>query len=274
MIPTYKKTDVILKAENVSLQLDDNLILRDINVNIRDIVRPDCTQGQIVGFLGPSGIGKTKFFEILAGILKPTSGNVFLNKEMIPVEMGLVGVVQQNYPLFDHRTIYGNLNIAAKRKYPNKKERKERVDDMLNRFGLLDKKDYYPIQLSGGQRQRIAISQQILCSNHFLLMDEPFSGLDMNMIKEVSKLIVEVADMDELNTVIIVSHDISSTASISDTLWLMGRDRDQDKKLIPGARVKYKFDLIERGLAWHEKVEEMVEFHNLLNEIRSLFPTL
>jgi polar amino acid transport system ATP-binding protein/sulfate transport system ATP-binding protein len=270
----YQKTKTILKTENISLTLGDTHILRDINIEIKDIVRPDCIQGQIVGLLGPSGIGKTKFFEVLAGILKPTTGNVLINETLEPVKLGKVGVVQQNYPLFEHRTIYGNLEIAARNKLTDKNERKTKINEILDRFGLFNRSSYYPAQLSGGQRQRIAIAQQILCANHFLLMDEPFSGLDINMIKEVSKTIVEVANMDELNTIIIVSHDMPSTAAISDTLLLFGRDRNEKGELIPGARIKYEFDLIERGLAWKHDIEKTMEFQQLIVELRTIFPTL
>lgn len=291
----YEKKEVILKVENVSLKYGNNQILKDINVEVKNIVRPGMSQGQIIGFIGPSGIGKTKFFELLSGIIpidfektpsekilekyenndeKLAIGNVKLGVELSPVKIGRVGVIQQNYPLFEHRTVYGNLNVAASVKFKNKTEREDRINDLLTRFDLVSKKNLYPAQLSGGQKQRVAIAQQILCSNNFLLMDEPFSGLDPNMIKKVSNLIVEVANMHELNTIIIVSHDIPSTAAIADTLWVMGRDRDATGKIIPGAKIKYEYDLIERNLAWHPEIKKMPAFHSLCDELDSLFVNL
>lgn len=275
---TYEKKEIILKVENVSLKLGDNQILKDVNVEIKDIVRPGVTQGQIVGFLGPSGIGKTKFFEILSGIIpinnENACGSVLIGEKLEPVKIGQVGVVQQNYPLFNHRTIYKNMDIAASTKTSDAKERKDRIEDILTRFDLIKRKDFYPAQLSGGQKQRAAIAQQILCSNNFLLMDEPFSGLDINMVAKVSNLIVEVANMHELNTVILVSHDIISTAAISDTLWVMGRDRDEQNNIIPGSKIKHQFDLMERGLAWQKGIESSSSFHALIDEIRAMFPNL
>ena len=274
----YEKKETILKVENVSLELGGTKILRDINIEIKDVVRPGMSQGQIIGFLGPSGIGKTKFFEILSGIIpidnKSAKGQVLIGEKLEPVKLGKVGVVQQNYPLFEHRTIYKNLDIAAKLKYKNKSERADRVNDVMTRFDLDKRKDFYPIQLSGGQRQRAAIAQQILCSNNFLLMDEPFSGLDPIMIKKVSGLIIEVANMHELNTIIIVSHDILSTAAISDTLWVMGRDCNEKGEVIPGAKIKYEYDLMQRGLAWRPNIETTPEFHSLCDELKGLFPSL
>jgi polar amino acid transport system ATP-binding protein/sulfate transport system ATP-binding protein len=269
--PIHSKNECILKIDNVSLTLGGNRILDQVNAQVKNIVRPGMTQGQIVGFLGPSGVGKTKLFEIMAGLLKPTAGNVYIGQDQKPVSAGRMGVVQQNYPLFNHRTVMGNLEIAAKKNITSAGERKERIMAMLDRFHLRQHANVYPAQLSGGQKQRIAIAQQLLCSENFLLMDEPFSGLDINMVEEVSEMIGEIANMHEHNTIIIVSHDIVSTAAIADTLWIMGRDRDAQNNIIPGAKIKHTFDLIERGLAWQPDIKKMPAFNSLINEVRDLF---
>ncbi len=271
----YEKKDVILEIDRVSLTLGDNLILRDVSVQIQDIVRPGTTQGQIVGFLGPSGVGKTKLFEVMAGLLPPTTGTVRLGLPLEPVQVGKVGVVQQNYPLFNHRTVLGNLLVAMQRSPqtpPN--HHRSKAMELLEKFGLAAKANAYPAQLSGGQRQRVAIAQQLACSERFLLLDEPFSGLDPNMVDEVSRMLVEVANLDELNTIVIVSHDIASTAAISDTLWVMGRDRDAKGHLVPGAYIKHVYDLIERDLCWHENLLDNAQFLDLIREVRGLFQGL
>src|SRR5204862_7161014 len=118
----------------------------------------------------------------------------------------------------------------------------------LQRFTLEARAGLYPCQLSGGQRQRVAIAQQFLCSEHFVLMDEPFSGLDLIAVDKVSTMIREVANSDEMNTVIVVTHDIQAAVTVADTIWLLGRDRDAEGKIIPGARVKATYYLVERGL--------------------------
>jgi ABC-type nitrate/sulfonate/bicarbonate transport system ATPase subunit len=266
-----QRTNVILKADNISLNLGGNLILRDLSVEISDVVRPGVSTGQVVGFLGPSGVGKTKFFEILAGLLKPNTGQVQLGHPLQPVQVGMVGVVQQNYPLFSHRTVEGNLMLAARKRYTNAGEATDRMRDLMGRFHMADKLGLYPAQLSGGQRQRVAIAQQLLCSEHFLLLDEPFSGLDILMIEEVSEMIGEIAHAHELNTIIIVSHDIVATASVSDTLWLMGRDRDADGRIIPGARIRHTYDLVAMDLCWDRQLLAKPAFQTLVNDIRAKF---
>ncbi|WP_199538215.1 ATP-binding cassette domain-containing protein [Emticicia sp. C21] len=270
----YSYKDTILKVDNVNLTLGDKVILENVNAEVRDATRPGSVKGQIVGFLGPSGIGKTKLFEIMAGLLKPTSGNVYYGPDKEPAHPGCTGVVQQNYPLFMHRTVLGNLEIAAVKNYKNADERKTRIFSLLDRFKLRPYQDSYPAQLSGGQKQRVAIAQQLLCTDNFLLMDEPFSGLDINMVEEVSEMIVEIANMNEHNTIIIVSHDIVSTAAIADNLWLMGREKDKDGNPTSGSKIKYTFDLLERGLAWREDIRKIPEFTEMINEIRDLFHNL
>ena len=274
MVP-YEKKEVILDLDKVSLTLGGNPILRDLSAQVKNITRPDLIQGQIVGFLGPSGVGKTKLFEIMAGLLQPTSGTVRLGHPLEPVQVGKVGVVQQNYPLFQHRTVWGNLMVAAARNPElSAKDRPDKVKSILQRFGLQPQREHYPAQLSGGQRQRVAIAQQLICDGTFLLLDEPFSGLDVNMVHEVSDMLIEISNQEELNTIIVVSHDIQATAAISDTLWVMGRDRTPNGKVVAGAYIKHVYDLIERELCWHEHIHDAPAFADLIKEVRGLFPTL
>jgi polar amino acid transport system ATP-binding protein/sulfate transport system ATP-binding protein len=270
----YSIGDPIIQVKNVSLKLGGNQILRDLSFDILDILRTGSTTGQIVGLLGPSGIGKTQLFRILAGLNKPDSGEVLVGHPGKPVERGMVGVVAQHYPLFEHRTIWSNLMVAGAHSGKPQADRERRANDLLDRFKLLDRKDHYPAQLSGGQRQRIAIGQQIMCSEQFLLMDEPFSGLDCVALDAVQELINEVTHSHELNTTIIVSHDISAVCEIADQVILLGREPDENGKQIPGAKVMAKYDLGDMGLAWRKGITADPDFHRLLEEIRQRFPLL
>jgi polar amino acid transport system ATP-binding protein/sulfate transport system ATP-binding protein len=270
----YEMKGTILKAEKVSVALDGCPVLRDVSFEIRDIVRPDTIAGQVVGLLGPSGIGKTTLFRILAGLDAPDSGRVTLGDDAKPIERGMVGVVAQSYPLFPNRTVLGNLVVAGKQAGLSRAQAEEKAVGFLKRFDLADKGKHYPPQLSGGQRQRVAIAQQFMCSEHLLLLDEPFSGLDPMAIDNVASLLNEVACMDELNTIIVVTHDIAAALEVADTIWLMGRDRDKDGKVIPGARIQESYNLIERGLAWRDGIATTPEFVLTMREIRARFPSL
>ena len=274
MPPSYKYADPILKVDNVSLSYDDKVILREVNAEIRDVVREGCVQGQVVGFLGPSGIGKTQLFRIIAGLNHPTSGQVLCGAAMTPVQPGMVGVVAQSYPLFENRTIFSNLMLAARQREKTRDAAHEKVMGYLRRLDMEDKASQYPAQISGGQRQRIAIAQQLLCSDHFLLMDEPFSGLDVVMEAKVCELIIEIAGLDELNTIIVVTHDVTAAATVSDHMWLMGRDRDEKGEIIPGARIQETYDLIERDLCWHPDITSSPRFVEFVTEVKERFKTL
>ena len=125
--------------------------------------------------------------------------------------------------------------------------------------------------LSDGQRQRATIAQQLLCSEHFIILDEPFSGLDITMIDEVKKITLEVTALDELNTVVIVSHDLSTTIAISDTLWLLAPERDAAGQPLPGATInqKHQYNLAQMGLAWQPGIEAQPAFVELIQHLKN-----
>ncbi len=270
----YSLGSTLLRVEGVSLKLGGSLILRDVDLEVKDLRRPGRVCGQVVGLLGPSGIGKTRLFRLLAGLDEPSTGRVLIGAKAAPVERGMVGVVAQRYPLFSNRTVLGNLVVAGRQAGLSGDEAREKATQLLKRFCLEDRAGHYPAQLSGGQQQRVAIAQQFLCSEHFLLLDEPFSGLDPNAVDAVSELLVEVANLHELNTIIVVTHDISAAIQVADTLWLLGRDRDAKGQIIPGARIQGTYNLIERGLAWRKGITTTPEFLDLLREIVARFPSL
>ena len=270
----YEYRETLLKVENVTKSLGGVPILRDLNLEVKNVYRPGLTQGQVVGLLGPSGMGKTTLFRLLAGLDSPDSGSILVEEQGKPVERGMVGVVAQNYPLFAHRTVLGNLVIAGRTAGLSPAEATQKAHTLLKRFGVAEHAKKYPAQLSGGQRQRVAISQQFMCSDHFLLMDEPFSGLDLLAVQRVIGFIKEMALSDELKTFILVTHDVESAMEVADTLWLMGRDRDAQGNILPGARIQASYDLIERGLAWQEDVTAQPAFQETLREIRDIFPRL
>jgi ABC-type nitrate/sulfonate/bicarbonate transport system ATPase subunit len=261
----YKKEEVILKVENVHLNFD-RPILREINFEVHNITRPNLQQGQVVSLIGRSGIGKTQLFKILSGIMPPTSGSVKIGSSLNPVVEGQVGIVPQNYILFNHRTILDNLKLGL-RGSTNKLSEDQKIE-LINRhtekFGLTEHLKKYPLQLSGGQRQRVSIIQQILTGNKFILLDEPFSGLDPVIKDKVIELLVSISELDELNTLIIVSHDLENSLAISDTAFILAaKEKDQ------GATITETIDLIEMGLAWNPEVKRDKNFIELVAQMKN-----
>lgn len=269
----YEKKGALITLKDVSLSFKDKPILRGVNAEVHDIVRPGCVTGQVVGILGPSGVGKTQLSRIMTGLQEPTSGSVLVGTDHKPVTAGLVGYVAQNYPLLRHRSVLGNLLVAASRSGLNDKDAHDKAMGYLKMFDLEDKWSAYPSQLSGGQRQRVAIAQQLLCSEHYLILDEPTTGLDPIMRDKVCDFVRKVASISEENSILVISHDIASVLTMADTLWVLGRQRDEQGNSL-GATIVQTYDLIERGIAWQENPATLPAFQELQREIRALFEKL
>ena len=265
--------DVLFKIKNVGLRLGGNLILENLSFDIIDRVRPDKTTGQIVALLGPSGVGKTRLLRVMAGLDEADTGDVYDGKDQ-PLLAGHVGVVFQNYILLRHRTVLGNLVTAGVMNGMGRTEARDKSAQLLARFGLGERATFYPVQLSGGQRQRVAIAQQLVSQKQLLLMDEPFSGLDPAALDEVIKLLIQVRDMDELNTLFIVTHDIRTALTVADTVLMLGRDRTSDGKISSGAHIREKIDMVELGLAYRDDLETDPKFLDLERRIKAQFTKL
>jgi ABC-type branched-subunit amino acid transport system ATPase component len=258
----YKKEQLILSVNNVSLTYDERPILRDINMQVHNVTRPGFTQGQIIAICGRSGCGKTSLFKLLSGYNKSTSGEIKVGEDQHDVKTGEMGVVPQDYPLFNHRTIMSNLSLALTSL--KGKEKTDIINQYAEHFELSDQLEKYPCDLSGGQRQRVSILQQVLAGNKFILLDEPFSGLDTIMKDKVVDLLVKVSNLDEMNTLVVVSHDIESSCAIADTVFVLA-NKDNT-----GSTVVKTYDLLEEGLAYKEGIKEIPRFREILSEIKSL----
>lgn len=259
----YIKTTTLLEANNIQLSYHDKVILRDINFAIKDIQRPGMQQGQVVSLIGRSGIGKTQLFKILSGLQQPTGGTVTIQSNRI-VQPGDMGVIFQNYYLFEWRTVYSSLMLAAKMNKAIKGKEDEMIRQYACAFNIGDALQQYPQQLSGGQRQRACILQQLLKGSDFLLLDEPFSGLDICVLDKVTELLQQVSVSDEKKTLIIVSHDISTSVAISDTVMILGAEPGKE-----GATITKEIDLIERDVAWKKEMKKERAFLEVVEEIKA-----
>src|SRR5579859_4739896 len=273
----YTKKEVLLQARELSLSYGDKCILRDIHFSIRDIVRPGLRQGQVVSLVGRSGIGKTQLFRVLSGLQQPSRGSIIIRERKPaetgggtievwrerPVRPGDMGVIFQNYYQFGWRTVKQSLLLAARKNPALAEKEEDAIREYAGRFDIVDVLDRYPAQLSGGQQQRVSIIQQLLKGSDFLLLDEPFSGLDVCVLDTVVELLLQVSMSDELKTLIVVSHDIETAVAISDTVFILGR-----QKGLEGSTIVREIDLMERGLAWQQEVRREKAFEETLAEIK------
>ncbi len=268
---TYQINETLLKVEGLSM-VYDKPILKDINFEIKNISRPNMSQGQVASLVAKSGMGKTQLLRCLAALQNPTAGLVKVfdknSKEgaLKPVKEGDMGVVFQNYVLYEDLTILDNCLVALKFREVKVPNPLETVKEYAEYFELTHHLKKYPKELSGGQRQRVSILQQYLNGSAFLLLDEPFSGLDVSMIKKVSNLLLKISQTSEEQTIIIVSHDLVNSVALSDTVFILGKE---DEK-VDGAFIKKEINLIERGLAWTPEVKYTQPFQETIKEIENL----
>ncbi|WP_010647274.1 ABC transporter ATP-binding protein [Oceanobacillus massiliensis] len=177
-------------------------------------------EGEFVALLGPSGCGKSTLLSIVAGIIRQTEGNVFLQgKKIDESEMEIGYMLQQDY-LFPWKTILDNVLIGPKLNNKITKELKERAIDLLAEVGLSDVAEKYPNELSGGMRQRAALVRTLINNPKILLLDEPFSALDYQTKLNLEDLVANLLESYH-KTAILVTHDIGEAIAMSDRIFMM-----------------------------------------------------
>ena len=160
----------ILRVENVDKSFNDNLVLKDINIKLN--------KGELVSLVGVSGSGKTTLFNIIAGLLAPDRGKVYLKGEDVTGKAGNISYMLQKDMLLPYMTIIDNVSLPLVLRGKKKKEAREEVYGLFEDFGLEGWQDKFPSQLSGGMAQRAALLRTYVFSNEVALLDEPFSALD------------------------------------------------------------------------------------------------
>ena len=221
----------IINLEKVSLRLNKLNIIQNITFSLN--------KKEVVSILGPSGAGKSSILRIIAGLIKPTEGYVYFsnklissNKNIVPTGQRNIALMFQEDVLFPHLTVYKNIAFGLER--TSYKEKDEKVLHYLKEFNLLEKKNNFPNSLSGGEKQRVALARVLITKPKALLMDEPFSNLDINLRKDICNYTLETLKKDNI-PVIFVTHDVEEAMSISDRIIVMKKGKilqmDSPKKL-------------------------------------------
>ncbi len=261
MALAYEQKDTILHVDNLSIAYGEKTIISGVSFVEKDIVRPDKLQGQTIAFVGRSGRGKSTLFKALTGLETPTTGSVLIPDFSKPVtngkqpakkvQEGDVGFVNQKYTLFRHKTIYQSLQFSLRNASLSSAEKNEKILHYLGDWGLDACKNQYPNELSGGQRQRTAILEQLLSSGYYMVLDEPFSGLDVGNIMNVKAAFKLINDSHELNTIIFSTHDIELAVELADSLYVLGYGKNENGSLSSTGTLLKHYDLKQLGLAWH-----------------------
>ncbi len=212
----------ILEVKSLRKTYDSRLnVLNNIDFSIQ--------KGEVVVIIGPSGCGKSTFLRCLNRLEDIQDGTLFLEgvayereKKNIYKIREKVGMVFQSYDLFPHMTIMENLLIGPRK--VQKRDKKEVIgeaEELLERVGLLEKKDQYPRQLSGGQKQRIAITRALLMHPEVLLLDEITAALDPEMVSEVLQVVLELAKSGM--TMVIVTHEMEFAKAVADRIIFLDK---------------------------------------------------
>jgi len=217
----------VLSVQNIeeTYQAENGEItaLKNIGFNVK--------KGEFISIVGPSGCGKSTLLSIIAGLLKPTTGDVFVNGEKIVGASTHIGYMLQKDNLLDWRTIYSNVMFGLEIHHMVSAENKERVLQLLKNYGLYEFKDKYPSQLSGGMRQRVALIRTLAINPDILLLDEAFSALDYQTRLTVTDDVYRILKHEQITTVM-VTHDIPESISMGDRIMILSPRPAQIKEML------------------------------------------
>lgn len=186
-------------------------------------------QGEIVGLLGPNGAGKTTSFYMIVGLITPNQGSIYLNEEDItklPVYKRArkgIGYLAQEASVFRKLSVEDNLKAILEMSDLSRKEQKERVETLLEEFGLTKIRKSKGIQLSGGERRRTEIARALAIKPRFILLDEPFAGVDPIAVEDIQEIVAHLKDRNI--GILITDHNVHETLSITDRAYLLFEGR-------------------------------------------------
>lgn len=206
-----------LHCSNLVKKYGARTVVKNVSVEVE--------QGEIVGLLGPNGAGKTTSFYMITGLIKPNSGKIFLDNEEI-TELPMykraqkgIGYLAQEASVFRKLSVEDNLRAVMELSPMTKKEIEERLEVLIEEFGLKSVRKSYGIQLSGGERRRCEIARALAIDPKFILLDEPFAGVDPIAVEDIQHII---ANLRSKNIgIIITDHNVHETLAITDRAYLL-----------------------------------------------------
>jgi lipopolysaccharide export system ATP-binding protein len=208
---------MILRAENIVKKYRKRTVVKGVSF--------DVNQGEIVGLLGPNGAGKTTSFYMIVGLVQPFSGKIFLADEEItklPVYKRAkkgIGYLAQEASVFRNLSIEDNLKAVLEMTNYTKEYQREKLETLINEFGLQHIRKSKGIQLSGGERRRTEIARALAIDPKFILLDEPFAGVDPIAVEDIQQIVIKLKEKNI--GVLITDHNVHETLSITDRSYLL-----------------------------------------------------
>jgi lipopolysaccharide export system ATP-binding protein len=208
---------MLLRTENIIKKYRKRTVVNDVSLEVN--------QGEIVGLLGPNGAGKTTTFYIIVGLIKPLTGRVFLDDDVITKEPMYkraqrgISYLPQEPSVFRKLSVEDNLKAILEFSKFNKDQQKERLEFLLDEFGLQTVRKSFGITLSGGERRRTEIARSLAVDPKFILLDEPFAGIDPIAVEDIQNIVKKLKDKGI--GVLITDHNVHETLSITDRSYLL-----------------------------------------------------
>ena len=222
-IKSYKKNNNILKLEKLSLKFGQKIILDNLNFQLN--------RGQILGLLGPNGVGKSTIFNLIIGLIKPDFGSVIIESEVVnkfPIYIRAqkfkIGFVPQNGGYFHNLTVYENLKAISEITLKNKNIKEEKINSLISKFELDNVRNIKAAFLSGGQKKKLVISIALISDPKILLLDEPFAALDVMTIKMLQQIIVNLQNSVGIS-IILCDHQARDLLNCVDTALIINNGK-------------------------------------------------
>lgn len=208
---------MILRTENLVKKYRQRTVVNQVSVHVE--------QGEIVGLLGPNGAGKTTSFYMIVGLIKPLSGKVFLDNTEITempmyrrAQMG-IGYLAQEASVFRQLSVEDNIAAVLEFTSLDKQSQKERLESLIQEFGLNHVRKSRGIQLSGGERRRTEIARALAVNPNFILLDEPFAGVDPIAVEDIQHIVLKLKEKNI--GILITDHNVHETLNITDRAYLL-----------------------------------------------------
>jgi len=206
-----------LKAEHLIKKYKKRKVVNDISLSVN--------QGEIVGLLGPNGAGKTTTFYMIVGLIKPNEGNIFLDTDDI-TDLAMyrrakrgIGYLAQEASVFRKLSVEDNILAVLEMTKLSRAEQKDKMEALLEEFSLTHVRKNLGMVLSGGERRRTEIARALAVDPHFVLLDEPFAGVDPIAVEEIQSIVAQLKDRNI--GILITDHNVDETLSITDRAYLM-----------------------------------------------------
>jgi lipopolysaccharide export system ATP-binding protein len=206
-----------LRTENLVKRYRTRTVVKDVSFEVE--------QGEIAGLLGPNGAGKTTSFYMIVGLIQPNSGKIYLDEEEITYEPVYrraqkgIGYLAQEASVFRRLSVEDNIRAVLEMTTLPKEEQRFRVESLLNEFGLQKIRKSLGVQLSGGERRRTEIARALALKPNFILLDEPFAGVDPIAVEDIQEIIAKLRDKNI--GILITDHNVHETLSITDRAYLL-----------------------------------------------------